>query len=795
MFLGAALPLTKTFVQSEGVLTASPYPHVSRVTSFHEQASGLQDFKGLLEAHARKNHCLFNGHLKAPLTRESRAGKTDVRPREWVVFDFDKVEAEDAAEVVRRYLPAECQQVSYIAQLSASMFRPDVNLWSGHIFMLLKQPIEAPRLRQWFETLNFQLPALEQQLRLSDSLQALHWPLDRTVAYDSKLIYIAPPKCVGFQPAIQQHITLVKKKQPALTIPSFLPIDQTTIRQKINQLRRSQGLDEISYNIRLFDGHEVLEECDVHSIEGIKTSGDHYIRFNLNGGDSYAYFIDLRAPELIRNFKGEPYLKTAEAAPDLWKRLRVLAPQALRKQPLEDSAEVLAFYASNQSSAIKFGTFAPTSRRLTLYNGTVDSAKAWLDEYGLVRPGRLPHYNLIFDPKSDVQFMPGLTAINTFRATDYMTRERTVSQPSTLRDLPTLTNKILRSMLGDPDDAVLAHFINWLAYIFQTRQKAETAWVLHGRTGTGKGSFIRNILTPLFGPEHVRTVQFGLVMTDFNAFLENTLFVVFEETDVDAVENNAELMTKLRHYVTDSPIEINQKGVKTYPSENYSNFFFLANSKKPVVITEDDRRFNLPNRQDIPIQLTPNELKSLFDGVELDAFADVLQRWPVDAMAAHRIIETEARANVHEASTSVNQLIAEAIQAGNLQFFIDRTPSDAEATADFFNRFNPVGTFKAQIDSYIEAAIAGETMILPEEQLFFLFRTLIPNTQYFQDSKTWRKRHFKSLGLDVDKQHRAPGQWDARARGVKVTWQLPAGITRPDASGKVTPLKNARRKS
>lgn len=511
MFLGAALPLTKTFVQSEGVLTASPYPHVSRVTSYHEQASSLQDFKGLLEQHARKNHCLFNGHLKAPLKQESRAGKTDVRPREWVVFDFDKVEAGDSAEVVRRYLPAECQQVSYIAQLSASMFRPDVDLWSGHIFMLLKQPIEAPRLRQWFETLNFQVPALEQQIRLSDSLQALHWPLDRTVAYDSKLIYIAPPKCVGFKPAIQQHITLVRKKQPALSIPNFLPIDHTTIRQKINQLRRSQGLDEVSYSLRMFDGHEVFDETDVHSVEGIKTSGDHYIRFNLNGGDSYAYFIDLRAPELIRNFKGEPYLKTADAAPDLWKRLRVLAPQAVRKQPLDDSTEVLAFYASNQSSAIKFGTFAPGDRQLTLYNGTIDSAKAWLDEYGLVRPGRLPHYNLIFNPLSDIQFVPGLTTINTFRATDYMVRERTVSQPSTLRDIPTLTNKILRSMLGDPDDAVLAHFINWLAYIFQTRQKAQTAWVLHGRTGTGKGTFIRNILTPLFGPENVRTVQFGLV--------------------------------------------------------------------------------------------------------------------------------------------------------------------------------------------------------------------------------------------------------------------------------------------
>src|SRR5690606_21922438 len=116
-----------------------------------------------------------------------------------------------------------------------------------------------------------------------------------------------------------------------------------------------------------------------------------------NGGDSYAYFIDLRAPELIRNFKGEPYLKTADAAPDLWKRLRILAPQAVKKQALDYDTEVLAFYASNQSSTIKYGTFSPTERRLRLNNVPLDAAKAWLDEYGIVRPSRLPHYDLVFD--------------------------------------------------------------------------------------------------------------------------------------------------------------------------------------------------------------------------------------------------------------------------------------------------------------------------------------------------------------------------------------------------------------
>jgi hypothetical protein len=51
-----------------------------------------------------------------------------------------------------------------------------------------------------------------------------------------------------------------------------------------------------------------------------------------------------------------------------------------------------------------------------------------------------------------------------------------------------------------------------------------------------------------------------------------------------------------------------------------------------------------------------------------------------------------------------------------------------------------------------------------------LFRTLIPDPRYFQDSKTWRMRHFESLGL------RLKPVWSAghhkTVRGLKVNWQI-----------------------
>ncbi len=195
VFLSGRLSLTKTFALTNGVLAATPYPRIAKVTSHHEQVSSLAEFHSQLVAHAQQGHCLFGGQLTRPLKNESRASATTREDKAWVVFDFDKVEGKDHADVVKRYLPKEYQNDSYIAQLSASMFRPGVSSWSGHIFMLLDQPTDEQRLRQWFEHINFSNKALLGQIKLSDSEQALHWPLDRTVAYNSKLpgIWRPPP--------------------------------------------------------------------------------------------------------------------------------------------------------------------------------------------------------------------------------------------------------------------------------------------------------------------------------------------------------------------------------------------------------------------------------------------------------------------------------------------------------------------------------------------------------------------------------------------------------------------------
>jgi hypothetical protein len=757
------------------MLNVAPYPHVVRLTSHHAQARTLDDFAALLKAHAGHGHCLFNGQLQQPLVDESRAGKTlKGAPREWVVFDFDKVEAKNAEEVVNTYLPEGCRKVSYVEQRSTSMFRPDAKVWSGHIFMQLKDAADEGILKGWFESLNFTVPALERALSLTESGIALHWPLDRTAAQDSKLIYIAPPKCHGFKPAIdaREAIRIVKKRTPLLSIPTFTKVDKTQIDARIGDLRTTAGLPARSLVTRRFEDGEVLVDAEPGTISDIRAMGDHYIKFNLNGGDSLGYWIDLRNPAVVKNFKGEPWLLTKDIDEKFYRKLAGVAPSAVAKPALDEGGEVLAFHATNEEATVRTGIWSPVDRMLRLDKSNLTAAGAWLATYGVIQRGHFPHCDVVFDTQSELQFVPGHPIINTFRRTDYMVRTRSKPQAALLTEIPPVINRTLRSMLGDPTEADLGQFINWLAAIFQTRKKIGTAWVLSGIEGTGKGKFLEFVLSPLFGKDVVTTVQFNLVKTDFNAYLERALIVAVNEADMNAVDNNADLMSKLLHWITDSPIAIHAKGRDPVQRDNFSNFIFYSNKRTPIAVSESNRRFNIANRQEQRLIYTPNEYLVLSRGEELDAFADVLQRWAVDEAALLRLVETDTAKLVHEQTTPINALVAEAIRQGDVEFFLDRMPSDAEAAGDFHGRFNPMGLFKALVDSIL----AGGHDYLTYEDMYVLFRTLIPDPRYFQDSKTWRMRHFHALGLEC-KRMRVPNG-DARVYGIPVDWRVSAELKR-----------------
>jgi hypothetical protein len=189
----------------------TPYPHVKNVSSHDIEVpldnAGLAMLEKLIRDHADLGHCLLKGNLKRSIQNESRAGKTDrIAYSNLLVLDIDGVtlpghtnpKIYDAkavatlAKTVMRELPPAVQDCAFIAQASASLGLKGDKV-SLHIFILLKHAMPAKAVKLWLQASNFESELFSSQLELSSNGHSLKYPLDISVADNSKLIFIAPP--------------------------------------------------------------------------------------------------------------------------------------------------------------------------------------------------------------------------------------------------------------------------------------------------------------------------------------------------------------------------------------------------------------------------------------------------------------------------------------------------------------------------------------------------------------------------------------------------------------------------
>lgn len=775
-FLSGRIPLTKTITYNrrDDVYVTAPYPMISRVSSHHETADSLSQFAQLLKKHAELGHCLLKGQLDVPLVNTSRAGHSLESEHDWVVFDFDKVNCapttEGAVQAITKYLPRECAQADAIIQLSASCFHPRTTQLSAHVFMLLDKPMTTQQLKDWLEWINFNSPLMH-ELKLTDSQMGMHFPLDRTVASGSKLIYITPPKLVGFKADTSQAITFVKGKTRTVTVPPFTPVSGDTVRDRINALRRAAGLEAREYKTVMAKGQEFLvgsEECVVHDIQ---KSGDSFLRFNLNGGDSLAYFVNLREPHIIGNFKGEPFLYTREAAPQFFKAL-TKAAQALPSQPKTgDTVEPLAFYATNRGSGVYIGYYDRATDELRLDQSSETAARSWMMSFGVPPTGLLPHLDIVFDMNSDIRYEAGYPIINMYRQTDFMKQYASPDERKPL-DLKAIEDKCpviwrtMMSLTGNNRTAV-KYLVNWLAHIFQTRQRSDTAWIWHGTQGTGKGMFINNVITPLFGETVVKTVLYNNIDQKFNGFMEGALILVVDEAVLSHGMDTDDVMSKLKNWITEPTIQLRDLHKAERQIDNNVNMIFCSNSVKPVVIEKGDRRFNVGEKQSERLIYTPNEFAIMTTGEELPTFAEMLGKTQVSQDMLLKPYEGDAKDRMYEATHTLVERIARAIQTGETSFFLESRPTDLQLRVDTYSRPLPIKEY----DALLKAMLDNTFNVLKREDMYVLFRVVAGNNdRIFPENNAEQRRILHKLGLTID---RNTTTRDKRVNRPVSGWKMP----------------------
>ena len=663
-FLQAASPLTKTLTKkADGSISKSAYPHIINFTSETLQISTLQEFHTALTKRAfdPRKPCLLKGQIKQPLQNESRAGSTTTNEAtQWVCLDMDNAKFSSPEEVMRALGLGD---ISYVVQYSSS-YRVENTRLSCHIFLLLSKALPAKVLKAWLMKFNLTVPALETTITLSPSEQALHWPLDITTCQNDKLLYIGAPIFIGMKSPLTdtERIKLVIKAKPHLDITTIeiVPIEamKKLERAKLNQLRDAKGLKPQNTKVKQVGEFEVQTGAgEIANYQEIDCG--EYVRFNLNGGDSQAYWHKKGDLQYLHNFKGEPTLILKEVLPGYYAE-KVREQRDGNLTPATKGDLILCFQ-DKVTDGYWWGTWNPETNHLDL-NTVSNETKLSnaVRSFGIPLPDPVPIWQRKFDPQSDVRVDEDARIVNIFEPTRYMFEAKSFTKGS----FP-IIQRLLDSAVGV--GPIQDHFINWLATIWQYRVKPLTAWILHGNEGTGKGAIFNRIIRPLFGYRNT-VYKLGHELNEqFNGWMESALIVLFDEIEADMFINNKSVEAKLRSYITEPTVEIRRMRTDVYSVPNYTGLLFFSNKPKPVGIPPTDRRTNVGQFQKKRFITTGEELDKI-EG-ELEAFAAHLSAYKAEPNRAAQVMQTDDRKAIQDVSLTSLDEIGNAILEGNIEYF------------------------------------------------------------------------------------------------------------------------------
>ena len=709
----------------------SSYPHISKFISTEHPVKTMDDFYKVIKTTAKAGDCLIKGFLNRALRSESRANSTsseDMTP--WICFDLDGADYATPHAFIKD-LPIEFHDVTYIQQFSASAGdKPGLRV---HLFFRLDNLVYAHVLKTYLQHLNLSIPTLKEGITLTKVGVALKWPLDITVCQNDKLIYVAPPE---YKTAFTgQRIKLLKKRLQTVKIDFTDCVKariESEIKTLVNRLRKDIGLPQRRADTTQVGGTpDVAKNPGISELTGLKEErGFHYI--NLNGGNSWGYFHKIGQNEILYNFKGEPNYLIKEILPDYYQKISGGSSDELLPPTGTLPVEYFAICDPQRDGYCR-GSYDPNTDTLD-HNQTNSITKIhhFLKAHGLPIPDFIPEWTIRHDFQSTVQYDPIKKRINLYKRTEYLKNAKTPPHP--VGTIPPNINKLLDHVFNY-QTSVKTHFINWLAHIIQHKKQTRTAWILHGTQGTGKGVLFNNIITPILGEASTFRTILPALETEFNSFMEESLVVMLDETQVSELNKKSAAMSNLKQYITDSRVQIRRMRTDPYVVENCTNFLIFSNKYDPIQVDSSDRRMNVAPRQEIPLLkvMTSKEIDAI--QAELQLFTSYLNCYVIDADQVGEVFQSEERTRLQDLTQDSGEEVAERLRTGDLAFFIENAP-DHEDTMQFeiksgFGENNGPLTYKLLVDLLIKHR--GESINLTRDELRVLY--------YYVNNLVWATPH------------------------------------------------------
>ncbi len=749
-----AVAFRKTYHGSD----KSPIPLVNKVTSFEEDLD-FSDLPNLLQAfkdHAAQGRALFKGQLSQPLVNQSRQGRIDrAKYTAWGCLDIDglstslafnyPLHAHDLVTMASSFLSAlqlstlfDVPRVIHASQ-SAGMDKTKLNF---HIFFPVFPEVSPSSLKLWITHVNLSSPFLRQTVSLSPNGTSLIFPLDPSVASNSQLIFIAPPDFQGgvVDPfaSIDDRFTAVSGGATAVNIKALLasvsPEQVEQEKQKlISELRVKSNLPKKRASSKVLNlgnqAIEVLTNPDRLHIEVCDASHPDYVRCNVNGGDSRGYYFYRLSPRYMYNFKGEPAWEIAIADPDFVDT--VASYSQLVKENIAYSPQVIRDY---KADVFFSGLFSSEHKQFDKAYGLPRITRANFPDFyksngQYTMPEHIPDADIYFNPSEGevpVSTSGPIWKVNLYEETEI--RKQAVTPPAGIPK-PSISNddamaacptirEVLRHVLGDAESYF--HFLNWLAYVYQTGQKTMTAWLVTGSQGTGKGVLCFRILRPLLGTSQVVYKDLNNIEEQYNGYLKRAQILVVDEFRVaNTTKSIMRLADQLKAQITEPSINIREMYSNAYEAPSYTNYIFFSNHTNAIRIPRDDRRYNVSTRQDGKLEDVIPDFSStglLNLEAELPVFAGVLKVFDISQAQVFHPMQNAAKSLLISSGLSLYEEVAEAVLAGDIKYFLDVLAIDPTA---IFGNLIPTA------QSLVEQMVTDATALRPSAVSLEELRTVV----------------------------------------------------------------------
>ena len=740
-FLSAPVALTKSYTRlSDGTIEKSSYPNVWEVSSVVENCKDLSVLEHLLTRHAALGNCLLKGMVTRPLVSESRKDSTDRNAAtEFLCLDIDGIDPVFTTTTdVKQYDPATGEErttqvttstpvtpdfileamglkgVSYVLQWSGSMNISSTAL-RCHIFIMLSKPVSAPLIKQWLIQKNHEVEILRVHQALTKTGNALTWGLDITACQSDKLIYIAPPTLKGIKNPLGKlpRISTVKKAQATFDLVGKInSTDQNRALTdaRVLELRDLAGLPKRKLTYKVVGPHEVLVKPGECIATEIKVDRG-FVYFNLNGGDSWAYYHPENNPDYIFNFKGEPVYMTKELLPAYWEQLN---SQAYR---VSSTGLTYLAFLERATSVYHRGTYDQANDMLVLHPAKNESmVRQFADANGMRLGNNIPEWDMEFNPQDNVRVDFDNRTVNTFELTEYMrTPVRKVAKCP-----PTIFKVINNVLAGDID--TVEHFMNWLAFIAQQRDRTTTAWIFQGTFGTGKGVLMNQVLKPLFGETQTVIKRAGELSEKWTDFVVGKFIIFIDEVQTSAFSDEAGVIANLKNFITEPTVTVRMMNKNAYALPNYGNWLFASNKPDPVKVDKGDRRFNVGPYQPNKLVLSQAEFDLIPN--ELQEFHHYLMSYAVDQDQARTVLESDSRNHLISLSQTTSESAATALQEGDMEFFMDQLPTDDNYKLDI-KRLALVEEYRRTLCNILARTKADGKCNLQRDELFILFNYIV----------------------------------------------------------------------